>query len=108
MAERMYRTQILLEPEQQRALAEIARQEGRSISELVREMVRAQLDQRARSAEMTKRRQIAALERVQKHREAIVSRLAGEPLDINPSELIAEIQMERDAEIVGRDIDDCH
>lgn len=35
----MYRTQILLEPEQHRILTEIARQEKRSLSELVREMV---------------------------------------------------------------------
>ena len=46
MPERLYRTQILLEPEQQRVLAEIARREGRSDSDLVREMIRAQLAQR--------------------------------------------------------------
>jgi hypothetical protein len=39
----MYRAQIILEEEQHTALAEIARQEGRSISEIVREMVRAGL-----------------------------------------------------------------
>jgi predicted DNA-binding ribbon-helix-helix protein len=35
----MYRTQILLEPEQHRILTEIARQEKRSLSELIRELV---------------------------------------------------------------------
>ena len=35
----MHRTQILLESEQHRALTEIARQEQRSLSDLVREMV---------------------------------------------------------------------
>jgi len=36
----MYRAQILLEPEQHEALTEIARDEQRSISDLVREIVR--------------------------------------------------------------------
>jgi predicted DNA-binding ribbon-helix-helix protein len=35
----MHRTQILLEPEQHKTLTEIARQEQRSLSDLVREMV---------------------------------------------------------------------
>jgi len=34
----MHRTQILLEPEQHKTLTEIARQERRSLSDLVREM----------------------------------------------------------------------
>ena len=42
----MQRTQILLEPEQHQALAEIARREKRSLSDLVREMVEKQLKER--------------------------------------------------------------
>lgn len=42
----MYRTQILLEPEQHKALAEIARREQRSLSDLVREMLQQQLEER--------------------------------------------------------------
>ncbi len=45
------RTQVLLEPEQQQALAQIALQEGRSVSDVLREMVARQLQQR-RSQEM--------------------------------------------------------
>jgi hypothetical protein len=40
------RAQVLLEPSQHRTLARIAEQEGRSISELVREMVTQQLRER--------------------------------------------------------------
>ena len=40
----MYRTQILLEPEQHKALVEIAHQEKRSLSDVVRQMLQAQLD----------------------------------------------------------------
>jgi len=48
----LHRAQILLEEQQHRALARIAEQEGRSISDLVREIVRdhlAQRDQEART-----------------------------------------------------------
>ena len=52
----LYRAQILLEPEQHQALTDIAQHEGRSISDLVREIVRQHLAQREqadrRQAEM--------------------------------------------------------
>jgi hypothetical protein len=42
----MYRTQILLEPEQHKSLVDIARQEKRSLSDIVREMLQMQLEER--------------------------------------------------------------
>jgi len=42
----MYRTQILLEPEQHKALVEIARREKRSLSDVVRQMLDEQLEER--------------------------------------------------------------
>ena len=46
----MYRTQILLEPEQHETLTEIAHQEKRSLSDVVREMVDKQIAERKRMA----------------------------------------------------------
>lgn len=46
----MYRTQILLEPEQHRVLTEIARQEKRSLSDVLREMIDKQIAERKRMA----------------------------------------------------------
>ncbi len=46
MQNTMHRTQILLEPEQHQTLTEIARRENRSLSDVVREMVRQQLAER--------------------------------------------------------------
>ena len=43
MAQTLTRTQILLEPEQHRSLQEIARREKRSLSDVVRELLRRQL-----------------------------------------------------------------
>ena len=40
------RTQVLLEPAQRQALIRIAEQEGRSVSEVIREMVSLQIRQR--------------------------------------------------------------
>jgi predicted DNA-binding ribbon-helix-helix protein len=45
----MYRTQILLDPEQHKALVEIARRERRSLSDLVREMLDKQLEEQRKS-----------------------------------------------------------
>ena len=47
----LYRAQLLLESEQHQALAEIAEQEGRSISDLLREIVRQHLAERNRQTE---------------------------------------------------------
>jgi len=44
----MKRIQIRLEPEQHRALVKIARQEGRSLSGLIREMLLLELEDRRR------------------------------------------------------------
>ena len=46
----MQRTQILLEPEQHKILTEIARQEKRSLSDVVREMVDTQIARRKKVA----------------------------------------------------------
>jgi predicted DNA-binding ribbon-helix-helix protein len=49
----MYRAQILLEPEQHKILTEIARQEKRSVSDIVREMVDKQITSRKQMALFT-------------------------------------------------------
>jgi len=46
----MHRTQILLEPEQHKTLTEIARQEKRSLSDVIRQMVNNQITERKRMA----------------------------------------------------------
>jgi len=44
MSERMYRAQILLDPQQRRKLEEIARREGRTISDVTRRVLDAGLE----------------------------------------------------------------
>ena len=97
MTTRMHRTQILLDPEQHQALSELARQEGRSVSDLVREFVQVQLEQRERDDARRRRRQLAALEQIRTQREAIAARLGSSKLP-DPAEIIRQLREERDDE----------
>jgi Arc/MetJ-type ribon-helix-helix transcriptional regulator len=58
----LHRAQLLLEAEQHEALAEITEQEGRSISDLVRGIVRRHLGERAQEAQILAAQQ--AIERL--------------------------------------------
>ncbi len=97
MGQRMQRTQLLLEPEQHRALAEIARQEGRSISDVVREMVQRQIEQRRESARADRERRLAALGRIRRHRDQAIERRGGRLIDLDVVALIRQAREERDA-----------
>ena len=57
----LHRAQLLLEAEQHQALAKIAEQEGRSISDLVREIVRQHLAERYQQAQ-----QLTALQAIER------------------------------------------
>lgn len=56
MSERMYRAQILLEPEQRRRLEELAEREGRSISATTRRVIDAGLQAIESQAELWEKR----------------------------------------------------
>ena len=99
MSERFHRTQLLLRPDQHEALAEIARRENRSISDVVREMIGQQLDSRARATSETVQRQLEALERIRQHREGILARRGGVPIDVGA--LIDQVREEQDERNVG-------
>lgn len=61
---RKYRAQILLEPSQHAAMAAIAEREGRSVSEVARELVSRGLDDLAREADSVWRVRALALARL--------------------------------------------
>ena len=93
----LHRAQLLLEPEQHQALAEIAKQEGRSISDLVREIVRKHLTERAQEAQLASTLQ--AIERLSQIR----ARLR-EERGIYQADPLAEVraEWEEDVERVWR------
>jgi hypothetical protein len=92
MAGQKHRTQILLEPEQHKALVEIARQEERSISDIVRQMVSQHLEARTRDAK--RQRAIDALDRLTRLREKVEQRSG-----VYQGDLVAEARAERDAQM---------
>ncbi len=96
---KMHRAQILLAPDQHQKLAEIARREGTSISEIVRAAVNEWLEERD-EAEVLRRR-LEALEQVAQHRQAILNRRNGEPLEIDLTATIEQMREERDDELVA-------
>ena len=96
MAERMQRTQILLEPKQHQQLSQLAQSEKRSMSDVIREMLDAQLELRNREASELLQRRVAALQRIAAHPQAILEKRNGEPLPIPVQQLIDQMREERD------------
>lgn len=99
MSETLRRTQVLLEPEQHKALKQLAQREQRSLSDLIREMLDAQLQLRQQDEAALKQRRLEALERIRRHRDAILERREGVPLEDDVTDVIHQIREERDAEI---------
>lgn len=95
MRERLYRAQLLLQPDVHRRLRQIARREGRSISDVSRDLLEYALTQREKE-------RTARLERVRALRQAaeqIRLELGGNSVDVNIVELIREEREERVREL---------
>jgi hypothetical protein len=106
MSERLYRAQILIEQRQHKTLAQIARQEGRSMSDVARELIRLGLEARNETPEARWRRHDRALEQAARLRERILQRRGGRPLNVDAADLIRSMREERDADIIRALTDD--
>jgi hypothetical protein len=98
-----YRTHVLLEPDQHKLLVQLAKREGRSISEITREIVQEGIVQRQRLFVVEQQRRLQALARARQIRQAILREHGGVPLDLNPSDLIAGLRKERDDRVFRGD-----
>lgn len=101
MAEHLQQTQILLKPEQHEKLARIASREHRTISDLVREILLAELERREEAATERRRQRLEQFEQLKRHREEMLAKRGGKPLNINVAEFLNEIRDERDDEILA-------
>ncbi|HLE15967.1 MAG TPA: hypothetical protein VI776_14560 [Anaerolineales bacterium] len=97
-----YRTHLLLDPDQHKNLAQLAKLEGRSISELTREFVQEGIEQRQRLFAVEKQRRLQVLEKTRQVRLAIMREHGGVPLDVSFPDLISELREERDDQILSR------
>jgi hypothetical protein len=88
----LYRTQILLKSDQHKALAALAKMEGRSLSDLTRDIIDQYL-----SLQKTLRQEeeMKALNRARKFRRSLTRQRKGKPLDLDLTELIREMREER-------------
>ena len=96
------RTHILLEPEQQKALADIAKRERRSISEVTREIVEYGIEQREKKYATDIKNRLQALETARQVRMAILSDRGGKPLPHDSFTLIEELREARHDQIINR------
>lgn len=96
MVGKLYRTQILLEPEQHRELSAIAKREGRSVSDLIREILKNQLEQRRTENQAATKRKLDALEGIRKFREEVLRENNGQPLDFDVVEALNQTREEQD------------
>ncbi|MGE5222142.1 MAG: hypothetical protein ACM3PY_06875 [Omnitrophica WOR_2 bacterium] len=90
MSERMYRAQLLLNPEQRRKLEELARREGRSISAVTRQVIDAGLEMYMSETEIWKKR-ARILSKLRARRENQPREYSGD--------LINEMRQERENEV---------
>jgi predicted DNA-binding protein len=88
----LYRAQILLEPEQHKALAELAEKDGRSMSELVREIVRHYISEKEQESRL--KREFQALEKINEIRSLIQ-----EEHGTLEGEILEKARKERDQEL---------
>lgn len=96
------RTHLLLEPEQHRSLAQIAQREGRSVSDITREIVQEGINQRQQSYAVEMNKRLQALERARQVRQAILAARGGEPLNLDIPALMDELRHDRDDQILNR------
>jgi hypothetical protein len=98
----LQRTHILLEPEQQRRLTEIAHLEGRSVSDLARELIQQGLEHRQAEYTQEQQRRLAALENARQVRWAIHDAGSEAFYQADLVELIHKMREERDNELIQR------
>jgi hypothetical protein len=92
MSERLYRTQILLEPDQHRALEELARKKARSLSDIVREILREYLTKHQEEEGI--HQELEALRRLREIREESSQRYG-----VYQGDIIEEVRNERDEDL---------
>lgn len=100
MAETLYRTEILLEPAQHQALAEMAQREGRTISDIAAEMIGEKLAERQPVQPPKKDEYLARLDRLSREWQRAYAERGGREPEFDVVEEINRMREERDAELL--------
>lgn len=99
MSDRMHRTQILIEPEQHEALSDLAKEEQKSISEVVREILRDYFENH--SGEARWRNRDKTLKRAQKVRNSVLEERDGKPIGLDIVDVMDAMREERDTDLLS-------
>jgi uncharacterized protein (DUF1778 family) len=99
MGTKLKRIQMLLEPDQHRALMEVAEQQGKSVSEVTRAAIDIGLSVMERDKIFAQREE--ALKRAEALRQAMRDR-RGHPISIDVADDIRKMRQARDEHLLGR------
>lgn len=96
----LHRTQVLLEPEQHRALTQIARARRRSLSEVIRELVQRELDRERDEQRAIWERRMAIIKDARAYWERAIAEHGPRPT-IDLVAALEAARAERDERILG-------
>lgn len=99
MTQTLHRTQVLLERQQHRELSRIADEEDRSLSDLLREIVRQELARRKADEERVWQERREAMQRIRRHRREWLADLPPDAPKLDVTEIIRQNREERDDQI---------
>lgn len=99
MTQPLHRTQVLLEPQQHQELTRIAAREDRSLSDLLREIVRNELERRQTDEERLKQERREAIEQIREHRKERLAKLPPDAPQLDYVEVIRQAREERADEL---------
>ncbi len=100
---KMYRAQILLDPQQHRVLRDMARRQHRSISSVVRDLISNQLIELKKEEDNQIRHHLAVIDRIEEHKRVVLARRGKRPLAADIAGIIESNRNERDGNILNAD-----
>lgn len=100
---KMYRAQILLDPQQHRVLRDIARRQRRSISSVVRDLISNQLLELKEKEDNQIRHHLAVIDRIEEHKRVVLARRGKRPIVADIAGIIKSNRDERDGNILNED-----
>lgn len=99
MGQPLHRTQVLLEPQQHRELTRIAAEQDRSLSDLLREIIRRELERRRTDADRVRQEQLEAIEQIRRNKRERFAQLPPDAPELDVVEAIRQAREERADEV---------
>jgi hypothetical protein len=95
----LIRTHILMTAKQKERLSKHAETQGKSVSDLARELLDQGMDKLEEEQNLRKIRRRAALEQADRLREELLAKYGNKIMDDNPAETLQQLREERDEQL---------